>query len=116
MFQIPFLVTDGPVSKPILGYNTIEHLITNYKDVVDLPKSLINIIRGISLENVGSMVNLVETGVKFSELSKEVTLEKKQIIYPGLIRKIRCKVKDLKVSNPVEKIVLFSPLEELCGK
>ena len=55
------------------------------------------------------MVNLVETGEKFSELTQDAKLIKKQIIYPGCVQ---CKLKDLNFSNSFEKIVLFSPLEE----
>ena len=114
MFQIPFLVTEESISKPILGYNTIEHLITNFKDVINLSASLVSVIGGLSAEKVETMVNLVETGNKFSELAQDVKLLKKQIIYPGCVQKVRCKLKDLDFSNSFEKIVLFSPLEEFC--
>ena len=31
LFQLPFLVTDDEISRPILGYNTIEYLVNNFK-------------------------------------------------------------------------------------
>ena len=58
------------------------------------------------------MVNLVESGEKCSELAQDAKLIKKQIIYPGCVQKVQCKLKDLNFSNSFEKIVLFSPLEE----
>ena len=31
LFEIPFLVTSEDISNPIIGYNTIEHLVENFK-------------------------------------------------------------------------------------
>ena len=40
LFRVPFLVTEDEISAPIIGYNIIEHLVSNYSDQMDLPKSL----------------------------------------------------------------------------
>ena len=89
-------------------------MVTNFKEVVDLSSSLVDVIGGLSVENAQSMVNLVETGGKLSELSQEARVGKRQVIYPGCVQKVRCKVKDMNFSNPFNKIVLFTPFEEFC--
>ena len=33
LFKIPFLITKEAISNPIIGYNTIEHLVNNYKEL-----------------------------------------------------------------------------------
>ena len=44
LFQIPFLVTSDTIANTIIGYNTIEHLVTNFKDELNLSLSLTKII------------------------------------------------------------------------
>ena len=114
LFQIPFLVTSEKISNPIIGYNTIEHLVKHFKDKMDLSSSLVKVIGNLSSEKVATMVNLVETGGRICELSKEAKLEKTQIIYPGCVEKVKCKIKDLEVNNVHNKLILFSPFEEMC--
>ena len=114
LFQIPFLVTSEKISNPIIGYNTVEHLVTNFKDKIDLPRSMIKLMGNLSSESAECMANLVEKGGEISELSKEAKLDKTQVIPPGSIQKIRCKIKDLQISNVHKKLVLFTPFEELC--
>ena len=81
LFQVPFLVTSENMSKPIFGYNIIEHFITNCKDEVDLPSSLGKILKSLSAENVESMVNLIEAGEKISEITSEAILQKTEKMY-----------------------------------
>ena len=61
LFQVPFLVTDDEISRPILGYNTIEYLVNNFKDTVDLPTSMTLMFSGLSQESSEAVVNLVES-------------------------------------------------------
>ena len=99
LFQIPFLVTSEKISNPIIGYNTIEHPVNNFKDKVDLSSSLVKIMGNLLREKAESMVNLVERGGEVIELSKEVKLERMQTIFPGCVEKVKCKVKELQVNN-----------------
>ena len=119
LFQIPFVVTTELISKPIVGYNTIEHVVTNFKDEINLPSSLVGVIRSLSDENAENMVNLLEAGGKISELSEEARLEKTCTIFPGVLNKIRCKIKDLKLNNIHDKLiaryVVNSIYLELCN-
>ena len=113
LFEVPFLVTSEEISDPIIGYNIIEYLVTNFKDKVDLPTSLTKVIGSLSVDSAKSMINLVEKGGEFQELHSEVKLKETYEIFPGCIKKVKCKIKDLKVNNPMNKIIMFSPFEEL---
>ena len=114
MFQVPFLVTDDEISRPILGYNTIEYLVTNFKDSVDLPQSMVQMFGGLAPENGEAMVNLVESAGKIAELSQEARLNRRYVIHPGSVQKVRCKVTGWDICNPYGKIIMFSPFEKLC--
>ena len=70
LFQIPFLVTSEKISNPIIGYNTIENLVNNFKDKADLSSSLVKIIGNLSREKAESMVNLADRGGEVIELSR----------------------------------------------
>ena len=111
LFQVPFLVTSQEMSCPIIGYNTIEHLVTNFKDKINLSESLVQVYE-MSSEKVGSMVNLIEKGGEVSELTSEAKLERNQVVYPGCCEKVRCKINTSQFS--ANKLVVFAPLEELC--
>ena len=111
LFQVPFLVTSQEMSCPIIGYNTIEHLVTNFKDKINLSESLVQVYE-MSSEKVGSMVNLIEKGGEVSELTSEAKLERNQVVYPGCCEKVRCKIDSSKFS--ANKLIVFSPLEEMC--
>ena len=89
LFQVPFLVTSDEISCPIIGYNIIEHLVTNFKDKLNLSESLVNVIGSLSPEN------LIQKGGELTELASEAKLEKALVIIPRCCEKIRCKVKDL---------------------
>ena len=115
LFQIPFLVTSQQMSSPIIGYNTIEYLVKNYKGKINLSESMCNLVDGlVSAENAEVMVNLIEKGAEIEELSSGAKLEKDQVIYPGCCEKVRCRIKDLQFCNGGDKLVMFSALEEMC--
>ncbi len=113
LFRVPFLVTSDKLSCPIIGYNTIEYLVMNYKNI-DLPLSLSNIINCLSVENAGVVVDVITAGGEISEISREAKISKRYTIPAKSSLKIRCKVKDFKFSNNFNKAIVFSPLEELC--
>ena len=115
LFQVPFLITPQELSNPIIGYNTIEHLVTNYQNTFNLSESLCNLVECLSsTANAEAMVNLIEEGSEIRELSSEAKLEKNQVIHPGCCEKVRCRIKDLQFSNGGDKLVVFSPFEEMC--
>ena len=114
LFEVPFLVTSQELSSPIIGYNTIEHLVKNFRDKMDLPKSLCTLVDCLSTEKADAMVNIIEEGAEIVELNSEAKLEKDQVIHPGCCEKVRCRIKDLKFCSGGEKLVMFAPYEELC--
>ena len=111
LFQVPFLVTSQEMTCPIIGYNTIEHLVTNFKDKINLSESLVDVYN-LPSESVDSMVNLIEKGGDVTELTSEVKLEKNQVVYPGCVEKVRCRINPSQFGG--NKLVVFSPFEELC--
>ena len=77
MFLIPFVVNTARISKPIVGYNTIEHVVTTFKGEITLPSSLVGVIRSLSDENADIWLTFRSRGGHFgtyksSSVSKEV--------------------------------------------
>ena len=114
LFEIPFLVTADQLSNTIIGYNTIEHLATNFREQLDMSKTLSRVIVPLSEENGESMVNLLQAGSEVKELSQEAKLVKTAVIYPGCVDKVRCKIQGLDINSVHDKVVLFQSLEEIC--
>ena len=114
LFQVPFLVTSEPISKPVIGYNTIDHLVTTFEHKIDVSSSLTKILRGLSIENAESMVNIISVGGKFCETVWDAKLAKTQKVLSGSIENITCKLKGFNFNNSYNKPVIFSPLEEIC--
>ena len=114
LFEIPFLVTGDRLANTIIGYNTIEHLATNFREQLDMSKTLPQVIVPLSDENGESMVNLLQAGSEIKELSKEAKLAKPSVVYPGCVESLRCKIQGLDISSVHDKIILFQSLEELC--
>ena len=112
LFDIPFLITSENISNPIIGYNTIEYFVTHFKEIVDVPVSLSRVIGSLSVSSAVNMVNIVDAGGKILELNSEAKLEKTHTIFPGCVEKVRCRIKDLKMNNPINTVILFSPFEE----
>ena len=54
LFEVPFLVTSENISSPIIGYNTIEHFVTNFKNKIDLPVALSKVIGSLSMDSAES--------------------------------------------------------------
>ena len=115
LFQVPFLITSQELSSPIIGYNAIEYLVRNYGQDVDMSESLYNVVDSItSLDKAEVVVNLIGKGADVDELISEAKVEKKVVIQPGSYEKVKLKMKDLKFCNGGEKLVVFSPFEEVC--
>ena len=114
MFDIPFLVTDEPLSQPILGYNTIEYLVSNFGHRINLPASMVSLFGNQLTDRPEVLVNIVEAGSKISEISREARVQKRQVLKRGSVEKVRCKFNDLQFSNPTGKIIAFTPFEEFC--
>ena len=113
LFKIPFLVTKENISNSIIGYNTIEHLILNYKDDVKLLPSLMKLLPNLSIENAQSMINTVEKAAEVSEIMGKVKTVKPLSISGNCMVKVKCKTR---VSFDVaEKDVLFQPLFQFMG-
>ena len=114
MFDIPFLVTDEEMSQPILGYNTIEHIVSNFGNVLNLPASMVSLFGSQLTDRPEVLVNVVEAGSKITELSQEARVQRREVLKPGTFRKVRCKFNDLQLSSTSGKIIMFSPFEEFC--
>ena len=114
LFEIPFLVTGDKLANTIIGYNTIEYLATNFREELDMAKTLPKVIVPLSEANGESMVNLLQESSEIRELSCEAKLAKTAVIYPGCVDKIRCKIQDLDFNIINNKVILFQSLEELC--
>ena len=81
LFQIPFLVTPDTTTNAIIGYNTIEHLVTNFEGKSDMPTLLTKVIASLSMQNADSMVNLIQRGGEIGQLSAETKLEKTKCVW-----------------------------------
>ena len=65
LFQVPFLVTSQQISCPIIGYNTIDHLVKNFRSKINLPESLCTLVDCLTLsKKAEAMVNLIEEGAE----------------------------------------------------
>ena len=61
LFKIPFLVTSQEISSPIIGYNTIEHLVKNFRGKMNLSESLCDLVDTLSSpKKADAVVNLNE--------------------------------------------------------
>ena len=67
LFKIPFLITGDTLTNTIIGYNTIEHLATNFGEKINLPASLTKVIDRVSVDNVEAMVDLLQEGGKIEQ-------------------------------------------------
>ena len=114
MFEIPFLVTDESLSQPILGYNTIEYLVSNFGSSINLPASMVSLFGNQLTDRPEVLVNVVESGSKITELSQAAKVQRRQVLSPGAVCKVRCKFNDLQLSDPAGKIIAFTPFEEVC--
>ena len=46
LFQVPFLVSSDKMSRPIIGYNAIAHLVRNFSNVVEMSAELASVLEG----------------------------------------------------------------------
>ena len=107
MFIIPFLVTLEEIRNPVLGYNTIEHLVLNFKGN-NLPSLLKNCLPKISLIETEKFINLIEHNSKMPDFLGEVKVCQNSFIPANSFVYIKCKSKFL--FDEQEKAVLFSPI------
>ena len=90
-------------------------MVKNFREKMDLSESLCGLVDCLSsIEKAEAMVNLIERGAEIEELSSEAKAERNQVIYPGCCEKVRCRIKELDFCNGGEKLVVFTPFEELC--
>ena len=109
LFQVPFLVTPDSLSRPIIGYNTIEYFVLNYGQNVDVPSSLAKVMGDLSPRFADDVVNVITAGGKFSEISREAKLSKPYTIPAKTSQKVRLKVKDLDFADNFNKPICFTP-------
>ena len=75
LFEIPFLVTEDTISRPILGFNTIEYLVQNFQQSLNLPASMITLFGTQLTDKPEVLVATVEEGSKIGELVQETKVK-----------------------------------------
>ena len=73
-----------------------------------MSSSLVRVLKSLSQENAENMVNLINTGGKISNISQDVKISQTFSIPSGVVKKLKCKVKDFSFNN-FNKPVMFSP-------
>ena len=107
LFQVPFLVTNENLSNPIIGYNTIEHLVLNYKNVIP---SMMKMLQCLSVDTAKSMISAIEKAAEHSEHLGSVKIANPIVVLGNCLVRTKCKTR---VERHVGEIdVLFSPLTE----
>ena len=89
---VPFLVTNTPLSFPILGFNVIEHLITS-GDRDDVLVALRKMTRGVDISKLSVMVNLITQNFEDSDYLGDLKVMKSCVIPAKGTVRLRCKVK-----------------------
>ena len=79
LFRVPCLVTPDTLSSPIIGYNIIEYLVMDFKDI-NMPLSLSSMITSLSVEKAEAVVDVITAGGEISEISREAKLSKNYTI------------------------------------
>ena len=113
LFQIPFLVSKYDLAHPIIGYNTIEHLILNFKD--KSLASLMQIIPNLSADSAQIVVNVVEEASELSDVLGVVKTVQPVRVPANCMIKVKAKTR-VKIETAGEKEVLFSPLIQYEGE
>ena len=112
LFQIPFVVTSDKLNDIILGYNTIEHFVTNFKDDLKIAEFLPKVIRSLSEENTDKIVALIKIGEGLVPKAVDAKVVRDEIVNQGSMVKVRCKIKDLGCPSVSKRMLIFSPSVE----
>ena len=113
LFQIPFLITKEKICNPIVGYNTIEHLVVNFRKEIQLLPSLMKILPSLSVESAEVMANTIEKAAEISEVLGEAKTAQSIKIPGNCLVRVKCKTR---VSfDMAEKEILFSPSDDFLG-
>ena len=114
LFQVPFLVTADTLSRPIIGYNTIEYFVLNFGHSVDMPTSMSKVVSDLAPRLADDVINVITAGGKITEISREAKLSKTYNIPAKTSQKVRIKMKDFDFTDSYNKLICFTPLDELC--
>ena len=107
LFQVPFLVSKENLSNQIIGYNTIEHLVLNYKNVIP---SMMKMLQCLSVDTAKSMISAIEKAAEHSKNLGNVKIANPLVVPGNCLVRTKCKTR---VERHVGEIdVLFSPLTE----
>ena len=111
-FQIPFLVTKTELSNPILGFNTIAHLILNV-DCEKVP-ALMKLLPQLSENKAKAFVNTIEEASERSEILG-IAKSTSPICVPGkCMLKVKAKTR-VSLDGDENREFLFDPLVEFAG-
>ena len=100
--QVPFIVSDDPVSQPIIGYNVIKHLVFEGGDE---PEKLLKLsFPGIVERNLAAVVNIIRE----EKVKEDFVVTTKKTVIPANSRcKIKCRTKYR--ASELEESVVFTP-------
>ncbi|MCH2405578.1 MAG: hypothetical protein MK200_05230 [Nitrosopumilus sp.] len=103
---IPFLVTPQHISEPILGYNVIEHLVSQKSGGGE---HLLNssFVAAVGCDKIKQLVAVIQDKLKMSDVLDTVKVPETTVISAGSCSLIKCKVKLL--MDVPEKTVHFLP-------
>ena len=91
-FPVPFIVTNGSMSQPIIGFNVIEHFIVmGSSDTV--VTSLQNAISNVSVGSINTLVTLISENFEDSDCVGILKSTKTVVIPAKGVRRIKCRVK-----------------------
>ena len=79
LFQVPFLVTADTLSRPIIGYNTIEYFVLNFGHSVDMPTSMSKVVSDLAPRLADDVINVITAGGKITEISN-ITRDRVQAV------------------------------------
>ena len=90
-FPVPFVVTGGLMSQPIIGFNVMEHVVRSGN-----PDTLVSSLHHAMKVSVGAinvMVNLISQNFEDSDCLGVLKGTKNVVIPPKTVRRIKCRVK-----------------------
>ena len=90
-FPVPFVVTDGPMSQPLLGFNVMEHIVTMGKS--DTIVSSLHHAMNISVGTVNVMMKLISQNFEDTDCLGILRCTKNVIIPAKSTMRIKCRVK-----------------------
>ena len=91
-FTVPFIVTNQNIDNPIIGYNIIEHIITNIPDQKHNPV-LTKMFPKLNPEKTEPVVNLIQANFSNSDSFEQIKTSCDIEIPPNATKYVKCKIR-----------------------